>query len=59
MPALPPNTSPLTPEQLNNYLLQIGHRLQVFPNGQAPAAQSSAELLEMQALHAALAEESR
>ncbi|MGY2263690.1 membrane-targeted effector domain-containing toxin [Pseudomonas sp. SDO5561_S422] len=59
MPAQPPNTSPLTPEQLNGYLLQIGHRLQIFPNGHAPAAQSSAELLEMQALHTALAEESR
>ncbi|MDY0833443.1 membrane-targeted effector domain-containing toxin [Pseudomonas sp. SED1] len=59
MPAQPPETTSLAPEQLNNYLLQIGHRLQVFPNGQAPSAQSSAELLAVQVLHAALAEESR
>lgn len=59
MPTQPPNTSPLTLQQHNNYLLQIGHRLQVFSNDQAPAAQPSAELQAVQELHAALAEENR
>ncbi|MHA6573173.1 membrane-targeted effector domain-containing toxin [Pseudomonas yamanorum] len=59
MPAQPPETTSLTPEQLNNYLLQIGHRLRVFPNDRAPAAQPSAELMAVQVLHAALAEASR
>ncbi|MGC6372432.1 membrane-targeted effector domain-containing toxin [Pseudomonas sp. K2I15] len=52
-------TSPLSPEQINAYLVQIGQTLNALPPGPQRGEKTPAELLEMQTLNASLIEDNR